>query len=180
MYISETFCEQSEIDKLANDAATSPKNDLPEPSEAQIKSGNYKKGHLNLHGMNISIENPKGSYRKGTDRDGKSWKTKMCANYGYVKGTIGKDKDHIDIFIGPNHDSDKVFVVNQNNVKDGKFDEHKCMLGFCNHADAVKGYLDNYDKDWEKKGGIGSVHSADMKQFKHWLKNGNTKVPYKG
>ena len=40
------------------------------PSEAQINANNYKKGHINLLGFNISIENPKGSYRCGKVSDG--------------------------------------------------------------------------------------------------------------
>ena len=35
------------------------------PSEAQKKSGNYAMGHINILGFQITIENPKGSYRRG-------------------------------------------------------------------------------------------------------------------
>jgi len=174
IYISESY-----IDKLAHQAATSPKNKIPEPSIEAKESGNYKKGHLSFQGLPISIENPKGSHRAGRDRDGNEWKNKIHSHYGYIKGTVGKDKDHLDCFIGDNHKCDKVFVINQNNPRDGKFDEHKIMLGFSTHFNAVKGYLKNYDSDWEKKGGIGSVHGMDMKTFKQWVKDGNTKTPYK-
>ena len=55
----------------------------------------------------------------------------MQSHYGYIKGTEGKDGDHIDIFIEPgtpeNYDG-PVFVVNQNNAK-GEFDEHKAVMG---------------------------------------------------
>ncbi|PTT91334.1 hypothetical protein DBR45_55290, partial [Pseudomonas sp. HMWF031] len=61
------------IDAAANEAATSPTNDRPEPTEAQKEAGNYKKGKVRLHGLDISIENPKGSTRKGKDQDGKEW-----------------------------------------------------------------------------------------------------------
>ena len=45
-----------------------------EPSDAQKESGNYKKGHVKFGGYDFTIENPKGSYRKGKDADGKEWK----------------------------------------------------------------------------------------------------------
>ena len=36
-----------------------------EPSEAQIEAGNYRHGHITLHGFDISIETPKGAARRG-------------------------------------------------------------------------------------------------------------------
>ena len=44
------------------------------PSDAQKKSGNYKKGHIKFGGYDYTIENPKGSTRLGKDADGKEWK----------------------------------------------------------------------------------------------------------
>lgn len=37
------------------------------PTEAQKEAGNYKKGHVSIQGLDVSIENPKGSTRSGTD-----------------------------------------------------------------------------------------------------------------
>jgi Inorganic Pyrophosphatase len=37
----------------------------PTPTEAQKTAGNYQKAHIRIHGLDISIENPKGSYRTG-------------------------------------------------------------------------------------------------------------------
>jgi len=56
------------------------------PSEAQVEAGNYRKAKLSLHGLQISIENPKGSTRSGTSRSGKKWETTMAAHYGYIRG----------------------------------------------------------------------------------------------
>jgi len=164
------------IDSRANDAATSKQNDIPFPTETQKQSGNYKKGHLKIYGLNISIENPKGSIRSGTDHTGKKWSITMKNHYGYINGNnIGRDGDPVDVFIGPNPNSDKIFVVNQKN-KDGNFDEHKILLGWETFNDSVNGYLDNYEKGWDM---IMSVHQTSMDKFKDWLKNGNLKVPYK-
>ncbi|ELY1973236.1 hypothetical protein SL040_004723, partial [Aeromonas salmonicida] len=54
----------------------------PEPTEAQKEAGNYKKGHLTLQGLDIALENPKGSTRSGTDQDGKAWQSTMTHDYG--------------------------------------------------------------------------------------------------
>ena len=98
-----------------------------DPTEAQKKSGNYKKGHVKFGGYDYTIENPKGSYRSGVDENGKEWKQKMNDTYGYIRGKFGKDGDHLDMFINDKADLDSwngdVFVVDQVN-QDGTFDEH--------------------------------------------------------
>jgi hypothetical protein len=157
----------TEIDAAANEAATSPTNDRPEPTEAQKEAGNYKKGKVRLHGLDISIENPKGSTRKGKDQDGKEWSSEMKHHYGDIKGTTGADGDSIDVFIGDNPESQKVFVVDQVDPKTGNFDEVKVMMGFDDAETAKSGYLSNYDKDWK---GLGEITEASVEDFKAWTK----------
>lgn len=41
------------------------------PTEAQKEAGNYRKGHVTIDGLDISIEQPRGSVRSGKDKDGK-------------------------------------------------------------------------------------------------------------
>ncbi len=163
------------IDMAAHEAATSPLNELPQPTEAQKEAGNYKKGHVDIQGLDISIENPKGSTRSGIDKNGDAWNTEMQSHYGYIKGTVGKDKDHIDTFIGPNPEGGRVYVVDQVDPATGKFDEHKIMIGYDSIARARQGYLENYQKDWQ---GIGSITPMSMGEFKTWLKEGDTKKPF--
>ncbi len=155
------------VDQAANEAATSPTNNLPEPTEAQKEAGNYKKGKVRLHGLDISIENPKGSTRKGKDQDGKEWSSEMKHHYGDIKGTTGADGDSIDVFIGDNPESQKVFVVDQVDPKTGNFDEVKVMMGFDDAETAKSGYLSNYDKDWK---GLGEITEASVEDFKAWTK----------
>ena len=157
----------SVIDAAANEAATSPTNDLPEPTQAQKEAGNYKKGKVRLHGLDISIENPKGSKRKGVDESGKAWETTMQHHYGDIKTTKGADGDAIDVFIGENTDSEKVFVVDQVNPDTGAFDEAKVMMGFDSVEDATKAYQSNYDKDWK---GLGNITETNVDEFKQWIK----------
>ena len=140
-----------------------------EPTEAQKKAGNYKKGHVKIQGFDITIENPKGTIRKGVDDNGKAWSTEMKNHYGYFKNTEGKDGDHIDVFIGDNPNSKRIFVVDQINPKTKEFDESKVMLGFDTEDEAKKAYLSNYSKDWK---GFKDITYVDIDTFREWLYDG--------
>jgi N12 class adenine-specific DNA methylase/ribosomal protein S18 acetylase RimI-like enzyme len=161
----------SAIDLAAHEAATSPLNDLPEPTEAQKEAGNYKVGRASLHGLDLSIENPAGSTRRGVDRDGTAWENTMQHHYGYIRGTVGADKDHIDAFIGPHQDSEKVFVIDQVHPDNRQFDEHKVMLGFDSRQQALAAYQSNYAANWT---GADRLTETDIDGFKTWLARGKT------
>jgi hypothetical protein len=148
------------VDEAAHQAATSPTNELPTPSEAQKEAGNYQKGHTKIGGLDVSIENPAGSRRRP------AWPM-LKDHYGYVRGTIGYDKDHVDVFVKPGTPEEwngTAYVVNQNKA-DGKFDEHKVMLGFDSEDAARKAYLSNYSKGWK---GLASIAAMSMDEFKSW------------
>lgn len=137
------------------------------PTEAQCKAGNYKMGHIIVNGFEITIENPKGSYRSGKDKDGKVWKTLMHNDYGYFRKTVGKDGDAIDVFLGPNLNSKKIFPIDQ--YINGEFDETKVMFGFNSKDEAKKAYLSNYEKDWK---GFKYITEVDIDTFGKWLYDG--------
>ncbi len=164
------------VDVAAHEAAASPHNDLPAPTSAQVDAGNYQKGHVKIHGLDISVENPHGSVRSGVDDNGKPWTTEMQAHYGYLRGTVGKDKDHVDVFIKPGTDpaavSDKVFVVDQVNPGNRSFDEHKVLMGYDTLSEAKAAYLSNYDQSGASR--IGDVTESNINDFKQWLKDGDT------
>lgn len=165
--------EQSDLDNAAHEAATSVHNDLPEPTQAQIEAGNYKKGHIKVHGLDIAIENPRGSERRGTDPDGNEWSHNMSDHYGYIKRTTGADQEHIDTYVGKNPESENVFIVDQIDQGSGGFDEHKVMLGFDSQEEAITAYKSNFDKGWK----VGPVTQMSKDQFKDWLKNSDTSKP---
>lgn len=142
------------------------------PTEAQQEAGNYAKGHVAWKGFEIAIENPKGSTRSGQSKDGKTWSVVMKAEYGYIKGSCGADKDHVDCFLGPDLASELIFVVNQVDPATGRFDEHKVMLGWTNKASAARGYLENYTPGWR---GLGSIKPMTLPEFKEWLDGDTTK-----
>lgn len=166
------------VDAAANQAATSPTNDKPEPTDAQKKAGNYEMGHIKIGGMDITIENPAGSVRSGTDKDGERWEVTMKSHYGYIKGTTGKDGDHIDIFIEegtPEDYSFGVYVVNQVNA-DGEFDEHKAIMGpnITSFMEARAAYLANYSPGWQ---GDGSIAWFPQASFKEWVTKRKRSAP---
>lgn len=147
-----------------------------EPSEAQQEAGNYRKGHVIWKGFDLTIENPKGSKRCGVSASGKEWETLMTADYGYFKGTEARDGDHLDFFMGPDHDSDYVLVINQ--VREsGRFDEHKVILGCRSEAEARALYLSHYEKGWK---GLGSCRPMTLDQFRTWMKGDITKQAREG
>ena len=148
-----------------------------EPTEAQKKAGNYKKGHLSFGGYDYTVETPKGVTRSGKDEQGKPWSVTMHDTYGYILGKIGVDGDHIDMFINDAADLDtfdgNVYVVDQVNPKTGEFDEHKVMYGYPSEEAATEAYLANYSKDWK---GLGKVTSVPKATFDKWLESSDRKT----
>nr|DAX05550.1 MAG TPA: PolyVal Serine/Threonine/Tyrosine Kinase [Caudoviricetes sp.] len=148
-----------------------------EPTEAQKKAGNYKKGHLSFGGYDYTVETPKGVTRSGKDEQGKPWSVTMHDTYGYILGKIGVDGDHIDMFINDAADLDtfdgNVYVVDQVNPETGEFDEHKVMYGYPSEEAATEAYLANYSKDWK---GLGNVTSVPKATFDKWLESSDRKT----
>lgn len=142
------------------------------PTDAQKEAGNYKKGHIKVDGLNITIEQPKGSIRRGTDANGKQWESEMHNTYGYIRGTESVDGDHIDIFLSDNPAEENVFVVDQVN-KDGSFDEHKVMYGFPDMESAKQAYLSNYEEGWQ---GLGNITEVSKEDFKAWIDSSKRKT----
>lgn len=148
-----------------------------EPTEAQKKAGNYKKGHLSFGGYDYTVETPKGVTRSGKDEQGKPWSVTMHDTYGYILGKIGVDGDHIDMFINDAADLDtfdgNVYVVDQVNPETGEFDEHKVMYGYPSEEAATEAYLANYSKGWK---GLGKVTSVAKSTFDKWLESSDRKT----
>ena len=148
-----------------------------EPTEAQKKAGNYKKGHLTFGGYDFTVETPKGVTRSGKDEQGKPWSVTMHDTYGYILGKIGVDGDHIDMFINDAADLDtfdgNVCVVDQVNPETGEFDEHKVMYGYPDEAAAITAYMKNYSPGWK---GLGKVTSVPKTTFDKWLESSDRKT----
>jgi hypothetical protein len=107
----------------------------------QHHSGEYR-------GLSLTIEWPRGSTRVGKDKEGKPWRTEMAADYGYVNETSAAgDKEPLDVYIGEDPESDKVFVIEQLK-EDGSFDEYKAIFGESDLDSALRLYLKHYPDGW--------------------------------
>jgi len=163
---------ESPVDEAAHAAATSPANELPQPTEPQKEAGNYQKGHVRIGGLDISIENPEGSKRRP------EWPV-LKQHYGYIRGTKGKDKDHIDAFIKPGTpeqipDDAPIYVIDQRKPGNGHFDEHKVMIGFASEEEARRAYMANYTPGWR---GLAAVTRMELSEFHEWLETADTTLP---
>ena len=159
------------ITEEANKAAASPENNKALPTKEQIEAESYAKGHPVIQGLDIAIENPAGSKRKP------QWPA-MTAHYGDIVGYIGADGDAIDVFINPDvdiADDNPIFIIDQ--YLDGKFDEHKVMMGFASEQEASDAYNSNYTKDWD---GLKNISELTPDEFKTWLNDGDTTVSFVG
>lgn len=143
------------------------------PTDAQKEAGNYKKGHIRLDGYNITIENPKGSVRRGTDSKGNAWENTLNNDYGYIRGTEGVDGDHIDVYLSDNPTEGNVFVIDQVNPETREFDEHKVMYGFDSAEEAREAYLANFSEGWN---GLGTITEVSKDEFKKWIESSHRKT----
>ena len=143
-------------------------------SQAQAEAGNYTKGHWvvgpRTARLDVSIETPIGERRQP------EWPP-LQDHYGYIRGTIGFDKDHLDIFVKPGTRDDfagTIFVVNQ---VIGSFDEHKVMLGYADLEEARAAYLRNYEQGWD---GLDSIIPMSFDAFSSWATDKGSRGPKGG
>jgi len=147
-----------------------------EPTEAQREAGNYPKGHLNVHGLDISIETAKGGIRRG---DG--WENVSPAAYGYFKGpnvkARARDGEHPDVYVGDNPQSTRAFIIDQYEPDSDTFDEPKVVVGVDSQAEATR----IYDAGFSNGSGPqrrGRVSEVSIDELKAWLRDGDATRPY--
>lgn len=141
----------------------------PEPTEGQARAGNYRHGHVTVHGVPVAIEVATGGVRRGKDRQGKEWARTLPCAYGRIKRSEGADGEQVDVFLGPHPESELVYVVDQV-TPGGRFDESKAVLGCRNEAEARKLYLGCYEPGWH---GLGAIRALTLDDFKRWLEEGD-------
>lgn len=154
--------------RTADDVARAGERVNTEPTEAQAAAGNYSKGHVRLHGLDIAIENPKGSERSGVGDNGRRWTTKLDkAAYGYVKKTEGADGDQVDVYIGDKPESDRAFVIDQYDPKTGKFDETKTVLGVETRDEALAIYDHGFSDGTgpQRRKGVTEMSAAEFGEY---------------
>lgn len=113
---------------------------------------------IDIGGIQINIEWPKGSVRKYTD----GYERKMSCDYGYIEGAPSSDGEELDCYVGPHYSSLRAFIVRQNRPETGKFDEEKVMLGFVCANEARIAYQTQMTP--EHFGGIREVSLDEIKR----------------
>ncbi|MBO9431612.1 hypothetical protein [Sulfitobacter sp. R18_1] len=146
------------------------------PSTAQAEAGNYRKGRFKWNGLELVIETAKGGERRGIGSDGKEWSVQMPAHYGDVKLTTGADGDPLDFYMGDHPESDIAVIVNQVDIQDGSFDEHKLVLGAIDEDEALKIYEDGFS-DGKGSDRIGSFTTMNVAALKEWIASADMSKP---
>lgn len=160
------------LDEAARHVAPQTEAQAEKPATKEnVVAGNAALDHRKLGPFDVSLENRAGTTRSDLKNTPPKWQTEMKADYGYAKGTVGHDKDHLDFYIKPGTPDDykgPVHVVDQLKP-DGSFDEHKVMVGWQNTAAARKAYMAHYEKGWK---GMGAITPSTLDEVKGWADAG--------
>ncbi|MCA9626876.1 MAG: hypothetical protein KC766_04400 [Myxococcales bacterium] len=110
---------------------------------AMVKSCRYIPTASPLHqgevplpgGLVAMVEVPAGEHRSGVGEDGRAWSSLMPVHYGELEGTLGRDGDPIDVFLGPMAlDAGPVWLVDVYDAQ-GRRAEDKAFIGFSDEDD---------------------------------------------
>lgn len=78
---------------------------LPFIKSIKTKEKEFKlQDSYTFQGLKIDVENEAGSYRRGQDKNGKKWQTKMDYDYGFIRGTEATDGEGVDAFVNNKSD----------------------------------------------------------------------------
>lgn len=152
--------------------ATAARRADPTATEAQREAGNARIGRVFMHGLEIAVEYPRGSIRRGIGADGKPWARAINgAGYGYINCTkTASDGEQLDVWLGDHPASQLGFLVSML-TPEGEFDEYKACLGVLNHAEAKKLITSNYPTGWwdTRVGEVRGFFIPDLKKHLHSL-----------
>jgi hypothetical protein len=91
--------------------------------------------------------------------------SRMTLPYGYIKGTLGTDGDHVDVFVGPDHSAGNVYVVHTMKAPDfTEYDEDKCFVGLNSPEEAERAFNASYS-DPRFFGGMSIWPLGEFKQY---------------
>lgn len=120
-------------------------------------------------GLPVVIETRRGDARwPGAPR--------LPADYGYIR-RVGSNEgatEWMDCFVGDDHASDQVWVVDMRNPDKDAFEEHKVMLGFRAAQDAVKAFQDAYADGAKRVMGVTHMSLDDLRE---WMSRGEFSEP---
>ena len=152
---------------------------VAKPTPARAAAGNYRKGHVVVGGLEITIETPQGSLREGIGKDGTPWRCTMPAPYGYIKNTVACDGDHLDCYLGPHaHMAEElpVWCIDQIDADTKDYDEPKVFIGFLDKHIARNTYQAAFS-DGRGLERVGAAGVMPWVVFKQWLAAEGYKKP---
>ncbi len=114
------------------------------------------KKKIEVQGIPVWIEWKKGETRIYKKKGKIAYERFMKADYGYIPNTLDADGEELDVYVGPDKQSIKAFVIKQNKL-DGSFDEHKVMIGFTDRAAAKDSYNYHMGGTKERFGGLQEI-----------------------
>jgi phage-related protein (TIGR01555 family) len=120
-------------------------------------------------GVPITVERSKGQRRVLKNDSGNVvYDRTLLHDYGFIRGTIGRDGDEVDVIIGPDESAANVFVADMIDLGpdvDKRSDEDKVLLGFRSEAEARAAFLSMYPPEF-----LGSLKRMSIKEFADgWL-----------
>ncbi|TPG60140.1 hypothetical protein EAH77_16355 [Ewingella americana] len=118
------------------------------PSDVNYDPEQLPRQTIKFAGFIINLEFPKGSMRRGVDRQGVAWSREMKCAYGEFASTLSVDGDPLDVYLGTNYACKEVYVMHmaQKNNWDN-YDEDKVMLGFSSLQEAIDTFLECYSNE---------------------------------
>jgi hypothetical protein len=130
-----------------------------------IKAARKLHGSIDFNGLQISIETGRSRCREWHDpNDGSQGMSRMEYPYGYIKKTQGIDKDHFDVFVGPDRTSQNVYIITTMRAPDfTEVDEQKAFLG-CPSAEEAKRVFQASYNDPRFFGGMTEMPFAEFKE----------------
>ena len=104
-------------------------------------------GKIDFNGLQISIETGRSRSRAWKNpHDGTEGMSRMWLPYGYIKGTLGVDGDHLDCFVGPDRTAPNVYIITIRKAPDfTELDEQKCFLGVESAEEAQRVFHASYN-----------------------------------
>jgi uncharacterized protein len=143
------------------------------PGEEQVTGGTDSAGVIDVHGLTVVVETPKGSARRGP-----GWSVSMPADYGYISGTSSAEgpDEQMDCYVGPDVASPWALIIHQVDPATEEFDEHKVMLGFNSASAARQAYCRAFSDGtgWAR---IGKTEIMTIDELKEWLDGWRYGVP---
>jgi phage-related protein (TIGR01555 family) len=120
---------------------------------------------IEFAGLPLTVEYPKNTWRILRNPRGQVVYERFLENdYGFIRGTVGRDGDEVDVIVGPDESAQAAFVVNMIDLGpdvDQRQNEDKVCIGFQTADAARQAFLGMYPRSFF--GGMKKVPVAGLR-----------------